>query len=149
MPRRKPLPRKLSALLRIAVEDAKAVSKDKRYRLNMGTYHTPNPADGRCHVCMAGAVIAQRLGVRPTRSAHPASTPGMPRVQLRAIDDMRDGAFSTAIWRTTGKWPAEIGLSDVAFAASKAVEATFDNDHGRAHWRSYLKAARILEEAGL
>lgn len=57
------LPDKPSELIRVALKDLEACEQDDRYVIDMSAWHSPQ---GRlCHVCLAGAVMAQSLGVSP------------------------------------------------------------------------------------
>lgn len=62
-PRTKRLPRKLSRLILVALEDLEKVERSKRYVVDMKLFHVP--IDGVCHVCFAGGVMAMRLGCSP------------------------------------------------------------------------------------
>lgn len=53
------LPNKPSKLLKVALEDLEAVEKDLKYRIDMNSWHQPE--DNKCSVCLAGAVMANRL----------------------------------------------------------------------------------------
>jgi hypothetical protein len=147
--RKKPvrLPNKLSALLRIAVADAKAVEKDKRYRLDMMAWHTP--AGAKCSVCMAGATMAKTLTVDIRKDVDPSSLSASTNRRLRAIDYMRTGYFSLAadqIGVKRERW----SVSDHALdRAHRLVQAAFDDETDRAPWSAYELAAGILEEANL
>ena len=142
------LPTKLSALLRVAVGDAKKCARDPRYTLVMATWHDPNYGNrGSCSVCMAGAVMAQRLGTKPYDMAVPAHTEH--GLALNAIDMMRDGDFDGAA--TNLLPPSHTHDDDILDKAAAVVMKTYRNnrDGGRAQWSSNLAAARILEGAGL
>jgi len=52
-------PKKLSALIWLALGDLVKVEKDKRYQVNMTSWHKPE--FGRCNVCFAGSVMAKTL----------------------------------------------------------------------------------------
>ena len=70
---RDPLPKKLSALLQIALTDLEKVEKNKRYQINMGDWHYQEQKAGRrvvkpCSVCMAGSVLAMSLDIKPTET---------------------------------------------------------------------------------
>ena len=54
------LPKKPSALLRLALNDLAKVERDKRFVVNMGEWFLSN---GHCQVCMAGSVMAKTIGV--------------------------------------------------------------------------------------
>jgi len=59
------LPDKPSELIRLAVEDfTKCEAACDKFEIDMAEYcHT---VDGKCHVCLAGAVMAQTLGCNGT-----------------------------------------------------------------------------------
>jgi hypothetical protein len=57
------LPDKPSELIRLAVKDMQLCEADPRYKLDMRSWH--RPVEGACHVCMAGAVMAQTLTLSP------------------------------------------------------------------------------------
>lgn len=81
------LPNTLSGLLELAVQDAqKCEALPELYRLDMGQWHTPEA--GVCVICMAGAVIAQTLGV-----SHDADAPDMRApwsTYLEAVAQLRE-----------------------------------------------------------
>ena len=131
------LPEKLSDLLDLAVSDAIKCEEDPRYRLNMDTYHTPEK-DG-CHVCLAGAVMAQTMGAKPTLTKRPWSWHLEAEGDynpFRKIDAMRSGFFP--------------GAGDYLQCVLRAlVTRDFMPDLYRAPWKTYRECARILREAGL
>ena len=60
------LPSLPSALIRLALNDLLACERDSRYAVDMDDWHWPTTDDrGRkvCRVCLAGAVMAQTLGL--------------------------------------------------------------------------------------
>lgn len=63
------LPKKLSALTKIALLDLIATEADPKYKINMSAWHEPHREGDRvvCMVCYAGSVMAQRGGVRLNR----------------------------------------------------------------------------------
>lgn len=134
------LPTKLSQLLCMAVEDARAIAKTPGYRLKMNVWHAPK---GRtCDVCMAGAVMARHLRASPEERRTPPDYP-KGSDSLRAINFMRAGWFLSAA--------AELGVNPpdkVLDAAKRAVMRSYSQRTGRARWADYLKAADILEKAG-
>ena len=75
------------------------------------------------------------------------------RGRLFAINSMREGDFRYAYCTDMGKFDATFTASqnDAMLAASKLIKADFDYDRdgGRAKWRTYLKAAKMLEAVGL
>lgn len=136
----KRLPKKRSALLRIAVRDAMKCEKDPRFKLDMLSWVTP-VGDGTCKVCMAGAVMVQRLAVGDGRvyMMFESISDLNLRGKLYDIDQMRCGEFYD-----------ENGEIDMRAApAAKLISKHFDHDLGRAPWDIYLRAADMLEGAGL
>ncbi len=57
------LPKKPSALIRLALDDLRKVERSKKYKVNMNVYHIP--FDSICNVCLAGAVMAKTLKIPP------------------------------------------------------------------------------------
>lgn len=55
------LPDKPSELLRVAMRDLELVEADPRYKVNMSAWHGKR-SDQRCHVCLAGAMLAKSCG---------------------------------------------------------------------------------------
>lgn len=90
------LPDKPSELLLLALEDLQKVESDPRYVVDMGAWHSPN---GKCRVCLAGAVMAGKLGVTPDQSMTPSRLPEA--LKLRALDFLRVGEIDLAL-RTLG-----------------------------------------------
>jgi hypothetical protein len=146
--RKKPvrLPNKLSALLRIAVKDAKACEADPRYKLAMDTWHTPRSPGGVCEVCLAGSVMAKTLGLRRDVSASPYSYTTSVERRLRALDYMRMGEFDYA----AGELDLRIGpdQADALKVAADAVKPNVD-EKLRAPWVAYEVAEHILKAANL
>ncbi len=134
-----PLPEKLSALLRLAVKDARLLaSRPDLYELDMSAWVTK--ANGEpCRVCMAGAVMVCertemiREQVRKTGAITPewSGFRTYERVAFELINQMRAGNF--------------IGC----LKASRLIRRNYNDELGRAPWHIYLKAASILAKAGL
>jgi hypothetical protein len=158
----KTLPRKLSALLRLAVDDALRVESLPGYKLDMNQWVTPagqvgrghvntNPDPENCRVCMAGAVMVNRGLARPRKAMHalPVKMSMETKNRLYSIDSMRRGEFVSAAHPLNGS----VGLSRPHLAAyclaRKIVMAQFNSILGRAPWGAYLRAADVLERAGL
>lgn len=149
--KKKTLPNRLSDLIEVAVADCKKVAADKRYRFNMRKWHYAMPAAKGmrvCSVCMAGAVMAKSLGAPFRAELGPGSF--LESDALLSIDDVRTGSVGLAIARQgisrgTQK-PHETTAID---AAAGAIRSRFNCTTRRAPWATYLKAARILREAGM
>lgn len=61
------LPHDAAALLTLALEDMDIIRQDDRYVIDMSNWH--GPLGDKCHVCLAGCVIARRLELKPTDHA--------------------------------------------------------------------------------
>lgn len=140
------LPNKLSALLRIAVEDAQAIEKTRGYVLAMDTWHLAAGGRRKCAVCMAGSVMAKHLGASRKDSLHPCDFPEYESLLL-AINEMRVGSFHQAAL-CLGFDPRKKNAAPLN-AARAVVYKTYDSRLDRAPWSTYLEAADILEKAGL
>ena len=94
----KTLPNKPSDLLELALSDLEKCSKDKRYKLNMHTWHAKNnfSKEKLCHVCMAGAVMAKTLNVGIDEIKNVDSFTFETRDKIMAIDALRQGLFLSA-----------------------------------------------------
>jgi hypothetical protein len=98
------LPNKPSAIIRMALTDLSAVEKDKRYDINMCTWHSPleydegeqRKNDPSCEVCMAGAVIAN-AGNDMNMSILPDMFDDATENKLLAIDCFREGDISRGL----------------------------------------------------
>jgi hypothetical protein len=85
------LPDKPSALIRLALADLAAVEANPRYAVNMDSWH--KPWQGRCHVCLAGAVMANTFGADPSKFLYPSDVCGDETAFDRLIwlDKLRNG----------------------------------------------------------
>ena len=137
--KRKPvvLPEKASDLLELAVRDAMAVAKMKGYKLDMGTWHSPN---GVCRVCMAGAVMARTLRVARGAFWSPGIVGHHWSAAMWDINNFREGY-----------WPDRRDDGGKAWPAMQLIQRDFleYRDGGRAKWSTYLKAAKMLRAVGL
>lgn len=138
------LPDKLSDLLELAVNDARAIegtTRDGRtYVLEMGVYHWPTH-DSRCLVCMAGAVMARTLECPPDEVSCPSDYQSDDTwKKLKYINAMR-----------TGSIPLNVGtLYSQAYNVMLRVTREYAaSSKGMASWEAYLEAARGLRELGL
>lgn len=82
-----------------ALEDLEACEANPAYQIDMEHWHTPSPHGNGCSVCLAGAVIANRLDIPPYRKCGPAYFKD-DRLQdaLRTLDILRDGNVRDAIY---------------------------------------------------
>ena len=152
------LPTKFSALLRLTVEDCKKVeAQSDKYVFDMTVWVEPGRQGGHCAVCMAGAVMMQRLKLdldeayqnMPAHSEciEPSVYDNPTRDKLLEINNLRTGRImEECIYR-------EIELSDEKEREIREIEKDirecFDHGKGRAPWSVYLHAADDLEKLGL
>jgi len=137
------LPRKMSALITIALADLAKVERSKKYEVIMGTWHDPSRFGDRvCAVCLAGAVMAKTLGADPSLQIYPERFPENESA-LCALDELREGdALSAAIKLGLG-----VGAERKACRLSRHVAPYRDNPKKfRADMR---KLARELKTVGL
>jgi hypothetical protein len=90
----------LAEVLRLALDDFEAVSRDARYVIDFGNWH--RPPDGMtasktaCSVCLAGAVIARSLGAPAHLYLEPEDYSEALELRLAALDHLRSGGISCA-----------------------------------------------------
>ena len=94
-----------------ALDDLRAVERMKaRYVVSMGTWHEPQ-ADGRCAVCLAGAVMARRDAVTPLDEVSTSHFVEADARKLDALDAFRSSWWSGCSYWTKGfsdGWPYEV-----------------------------------------
>lgn len=144
------LPDKPSELLMASVLDAIKLQDTPGYKLNMGIWH--QQYEGACNVCMAGSLMACRLGAKVKENKYFGSYKDPIRRKLLAVNQMRVGHFASGI-------EGDMGITltpEQRVAVRKAgalVHAEASSNEGwllgRACWGTYREAARILAEAGL
>ena len=156
-------PAKLSALLALAVGDMERLMEDDRYRPDSSEWHRPIGETGRCHACLAGAVIAQRLGGRPDREMFAALDDadydggGDWWDALRLIDAWRGGHPGDVqdqweAYRGAAMRGAAVDVLDARDGACRAVPAALqwtDAETARAALDVLRAEVERLEEAGL
>jgi len=137
------LPSALSALLRLAVADAKKCEADPRYSLHMSAWHiSPSYYGDKCWVCMAGAVMAQTLKIPLTVNRSPLDFDDDTEAKLGAINDMRCGFLISACQAVGVHLPKEL-LKELG----QTVVDRFMHDLRRAPWETYEAVADELERA--
>ncbi len=96
------LPKKLSALLRLSLDDLNKIKKTMQYSINMGHWHFKEFEDKPCLVCLAGSVMAQTFCVDITACTDPHYMWGENLISkndyycLIAIDSLREGNICKA-----------------------------------------------------
>ena len=154
-----PPPEKLSALLDLAIADARGLDR-ARYTPVWMTWHRPRPLDGKCMVCLAGAVIAGTLGcaagttidIATSESADPQSTTITDerwRRALWALDSAREGHWRDAFRALHGTHP-DGELYDALEALPDPADPEFsDWDKLDTHLASLAAGANKLRQLGL
>lgn len=77
-------------LIRLAIKDLEKVEKSKDYVVHMLDWHLPLK-NGKCLVCMAGAVMANTLKVDKKYYAEPGRFGEQEKGKLNAINQFRVG----------------------------------------------------------
>lgn len=95
------VPDKLSDLIQLALDDIDKCQKDERYVINMGTWHSL--WDGKCHVCLAGAVMAQTHELPLNKSPLNLWEDNKWKHAFHALDDVRMGKLGNAYLLFTGR----------------------------------------------
>ena len=133
------LPRKMSALITLALADLVKCERSEKYAVCMGGWHEPDTFSGTCYVCFAGAVMAKTLDADMARVFTPDHFAGN-KDQLMVLNYLREGRVVQAAWQL------RLSRSDVDKA--HAFDRSVDNDpkQFRADMR---KLARELEAVGL
>jgi hypothetical protein len=147
------LPNKLSALIRVALDDEARAHKSKQYEMFMGVWHRPLPSElNKCQVCLAGAVMAFTMNADPRSDVSPSTYSTPDRRKLSSLDSVRQGHMieALAIFLHDGKWYDNIDrkipklIWDVAGKNMGRIPSYYND---RAGWRKWLfKAANRLEE---
>lgn len=88
------LPDKLSELIMIAINDLKACEKDPDYVIDMSEWH--HPVGDKCHVCLAGAVIAKTCDASRFQRHKPENDELGNK--LKALNSIRQGLILQAVW---------------------------------------------------
>jgi len=139
-----------SDLLRLAVRDARAVSKRPNTQLNMHAIAQNRESYGAdvCHVCMAGAVMLKSLGMEPDsknglrKACADAYAPGTgEETPFTRINDLRQGNMCSVV--TYGDARNATVKAAGAMIRDKVSSVTL-----RAPWAVYLRAADLLESVG-
>lgn len=127
------LPDDLPSLIRLAVADLERCEVSEDYVVDMKFWHVPGGA-GTCFVCLAGAVMAQTLGV----DAQVDATPGWSeeRCKLWALDAVRSGELRRAL-KLMNKDPSVADRVDVVIPSYKADPEGFK--------REMLRLAEVLD----
>lgn len=144
------LPNKPSDLLLAAVSDCRELQKSpKKFTLDMGLWLTKKSiVDGKCHVCMAGALMDRRLCIETDINSIYDVSDERNINKLMAVNYMRGGAFDVALERLGYQTVSPKILSAVRQAILH-VRRGYDYNKDRARWSDYEKAAKELRKVNL
>ncbi len=154
-----PPPERLSELIDLAIADARRLDH-ARYTPTWMTWHRRRPLDGKCMVCLAGAVIAGTLGcetetdidIATSDFAEPQSTTITDkrwRRALWALDSAREGDWLEAFRALHGAYP-DGNLYDAVEAVPTPADTEFDDwDQLDAHLTSLAVCANELRKLRL
>jgi len=85
---------KLHNLVRMTCEDMVLIKKDSRYKFDVNYYHSGTKEFSKCHACVAGSLMAGRLGLPSDSEVSTGSFRVDIGRRLRLIDAIRRGAVS-------------------------------------------------------
>lgn len=89
------LPNKPSELILLALQDLAKARRDKKYYVDMATWHYPDSSTNRCVVCLAGSVMAFTLKKSINKYLFPDDFAQDTRDKLIALDYFRKGIISS------------------------------------------------------
>lgn len=122
----KELPDKLSDLLELALNDASKLNRD-RYSMDSDVWHrnAQERYDGKCGVCLAGAVMARTLKVPHRATCELDNVSNDERRlydKLAAIDFARMGRIDEALMCLADGWP----WTDLSYQEERAKKDAFE-----------------------
>ena len=133
------LPDKPSELIRVALKDLEAVEASDKYGVSMVLWHAQEKRGGPCFVCLAGAVMAARLGASPNEDLGPEDFPAGVSGKLQALDAFREGHVNVGFMM--------MGLSPPADWPHR--EMSLYGEDAQAFKTDLRQLANDLEEVGL
>ena len=138
----KKLPKKPSALIRLALKDLELCQKSADYKIDMNTFHSPTyTPDNDCAVCFAGAVMAQSLRAPQSSCLSPSSYPTGTRHKLYALDLFRRGHIMDGL--------SVFGINTIKSRAIPAQHVPAWRGTGAAFKKAMRNLASILKRKGL
>jgi len=105
------LPDLPSELIMEALADLRATEKNKKFKINMGTWHTPN---GVCSVCFAGAVLAQKCN-KPNDTLRPNGFDTKTANKLLALDSLRQYGIRSFVETATDNYDYNKDFEDLLY----------------------------------
>jgi len=122
------LPDLPSELIMEALADLRATEKNKKFKINMKTWHTPRFRKP-CQVCLAGAVLAQKCN-KPKDRLRPGEFDTKTAKKLLALDCLRNYHIRGFVKLSTGNNHFNKDLEDLLYKIYTLFEANphWDND---------------------
>lgn len=138
------LPDKPSELIRLALADLKKVESDPRYEIAMAvTWHEPQEEERTCLVCLAGAVMAEELGLSPEEDRGPSYFDTDTTLKLLALNSFRLGNIDTALCHL------RIDYEQYFSVPTRVHIAGYNDENPAPFYRGMEAIASCLEEVGL
>lgn len=143
------LPDKLSALLRVALKDLKAVEADPNYEVYMGEWHTPTHMNGKpvCLACFAGSVMAKSLNLAPTKHQGLSTFSAGTWRKFYALNAVRTSNIDVALMHLDVD-PEKISSFSMKIKAAGGHITRYETNKEKFH-EDVCKLAAFLEEEGL
>ena len=148
-----PPPEKLSDLILLAVADARLLDRSIYWPDYSEWHHSvahPYESATYCHVCLAGAVIAQTLGCNRWLKTHPSGYPRRWETSLNALEEIREGRYKVAY--ALHHWDKTKQQIDAVFTPSRypqPVNRPFTGwEELDAHLTSLEEVARLMAADG-
>ena len=152
-----------SGKIRMAIADLEAAERSAKYEIDMDTWHTAARAEteGRCRVCLAGSVMANRHDILPSQTYVGGFEPDGPdeygapekwEAIFEGLDEFRSG-YVTEFLHSEGSMPdTAIREFEQAHGPSEEFDAYPSHveyeDDARAFKRWSLAIADKLEAVG-
>ena len=86
----------LAELMTMAIDDMEALVDNELYIFQAYDWHIGSNYHSECSICLAGAVMANRLGATPSKSVSPDDYDRDTRLKLQALNCTRGGHLSLA-----------------------------------------------------
>ena len=114
-------------LMTMAIDDMEVLIDNPLYDFNADFWH--EPVDGICYICVAGSVMANRLGAKISMSRCVANFNVSIHKKLNAIDNLRVGDIKGAL-RNIGNLNIYCGIE---------MEVPYYDFHNRRTARKFIK----------
>lgn len=152
------LPKKLSDLIELAVDDVKAVARNKKYILDLDHWHIPMfgvgwaPKVVHCAVCFAGSVIANTLKKSIHESIGPDDLSKTDQRAMFALNGVRQGLVVLALYdlevseRKIEKYKEKYVSTEEFYYGGKALQC---KEKRKQFYKDMARVVKQLREVGL